>query len=399
MNQQSDEIAILQRLHEMPEIFHRLAEIGPTDEFQLQHRLRKEFPARLVPPALTLHELRRKARKKFTRADEMWFDRIGLEQATGEVVARHKAVRFDGPVWDLCCGIGGDAIALAEKHDVIAVDTSSASALRCEYNLEVCQIRDHVDIVTGDATQQPIDNTWIHVDPDRRPGNQRRSSGHRSLRIEDGSPDLAALGVLMQRARGGAVKLSPAANFPGKFPDCEIELVSFEGECKEATIWFGELAKPNQWRATLLPEGKSICGHPLDAFSQVGSLRRYLYDPNPAVVRAGMIDMITERLNLERLDLEEEYLTSDLLVDSPFVTPFEVLADLPNNEREIRAEFRKWSFGQVEIKCRRIPTDVNRIRRKLPLDGERSGVLIFARVNGKTRAIVGRRTETDKCST
>ena len=69
-------------------------------------------------------ELRLRARAKFDRAGRMFFTRSGLEQASAEVVARHRARRFDtaGPVADLCCGIGGDLIALAERHPVLAVD-------------------------------------------------------------------------------------------------------------------------------------------------------------------------------------------------------------------------------------------------------------------------------------
>ena len=55
----------------------------------------------------------------------MWFERTGLEQATAEPVARHKARRFAGrtaTVIDLCCGIGGDTLALADWAEVVAVD-------------------------------------------------------------------------------------------------------------------------------------------------------------------------------------------------------------------------------------------------------------------------------------
>jgi hypothetical protein len=60
-------------------------------------------------------ELRRRARDKFAIADRMFFTRKGLEQATDEQIAAVKAARFPAgqPLADLCCGIGGDLIALA----------------------------------------------------------------------------------------------------------------------------------------------------------------------------------------------------------------------------------------------------------------------------------------------
>ena len=90
---------------------------------------------------------------------------------------------------------------------------------------------------------------------------------------------------------GGAIKLSPASNFGGKFDDVEIELVSLHGECKEATIWFGSLATPGLYRATVLPAGETLAADPLSEFPEQGPLAKYLYDPDPAIVRSGLVDV------------------------------------------------------------------------------------------------------------
>ncbi|MCA9073016.1 MAG: hypothetical protein KDA84_29030, partial [Planctomycetaceae bacterium] len=77
--------------------------------------------------------------------------------------------------------------------------------------------------------------------------------------------------------------------------------------------------------------------------------------------------------------------------DSPFVRGFEVLAELPNNDRAIRKYFREANVGEVEIKCRHVPIQAESVRRKLQLDGTGKVALVFARILGKTRAIVCRR--------
>ena len=99
---------------------------------RLAEELRGHYPADLIAAALTQQSLRTAAREKFSRADEMFFTRAGLEMASPELVARHSARRFAGlaPVADLCCGIGGDLTALAEVAGrLIAVD-ADADALR-----------------------------------------------------------------------------------------------------------------------------------------------------------------------------------------------------------------------------------------------------------------------------
>ena len=392
----NEECEVLRQLRHLPQIFDRLRDTA-TAEFRIQNQLRREFPDAVVRAALTLRELRIKAVAKFSRAEQMWFDRQGLEQSTSEAVARHKSQRFHGTVRDYCCGIGADAIALAERCEVIAVDRNPAAVLRTSWNADVYGVSSNVQTVCADVEQLNSGTELVHIDPDRRVGRARSanrsrwSAGTRALRVEDGVPGLKFLQRLMREFSGGAVKLSPASNFAGKFPGAELELISVAGECKEATVWFGQLATADGWRATVLPAGATLAGDPLAEQAEVGPLANFLYDPDPAVVRAGLVDRLANRTGLWRLDEAEEYLTGELLVESPFVRSFQVLAELPNNTRKIRRYVRDAEFAEVEIKCRHIPIQAEAVRRKLPLQGHRKGVLIFARIAGKARAIVCRR--------
>jgi hypothetical protein len=382
-----DETEVCRTLHGLraaPQIFAEIA-AGGTDELALQKSLRRSWPDELVRAALLQHDLRRRAKGKFRPASEMWFDRVGLEQSTSEAVARHKAARFTGDVDDLCCGIGGDTLALAAHCRVRAIDRRPSLTLMTEWNAEVYGVRERVETATGDVQELVSTDRLIHLDADRRSGARR------STRIEDYAPPLEFMQRLIDTCPGGAIKLSPASNFGGKFPDCEIELVSLAGECKEAVVWFGALAGEQPSRATLLPSGLTIAGDPLQARAELLAVGSCLYDPDPAVVRSGLLDVVACELGLGRLDEEEEYLTSQTLVRSEFVTPFVVLDELPNNEKQIRSYFRAHPFGQVEIKCRHLPVDPNKMRRRLPLTGTDAVTLILARVGGRSRAVVCQR--------
>ncbi len=359
---------------------------APGNELTVQTQLRRQYPDRLVRGAFSLCELRRKAAGKFSRAAEMWFDRRGLEQATSEAVARHKARRFEGTTIDLCCGVGGDTLALAGRGPVTAIDLNPVACLRTQWNAEVYGLLPHVNVRCLDATHIDVGEALVHIDPDRR-----AQAAGRAVRVEDYVPGLEFLQTATRSFRGGAIKLSPAANFGGKFSDVEVELVSLNGECKEATIWFGELCGDEPFRATVLPSGETLAGEPLDYAAAVSPPLGFVYDPDPAVVRAGLVDAAAERLGLARLDAAEEYLTGSEGVESGFVKAFEIVADLPNNVAKIRAYFRTADFGQVEIKCRHIPIDADQVRRRLPLEGSQPAALIFARVSGRSRALVCRR--------
>src|SRR6476660_9379558 len=101
-----DDVSLLERLHACPELFERIRSLR-GNELAIQKQLRTEFADALVRAGLLLHDLRRRGAGKFSRADQMWFDRTGLEQSTSEAVARHKARRFEEApeVVDLCSGI------------------------------------------------------------------------------------------------------------------------------------------------------------------------------------------------------------------------------------------------------------------------------------------------------
>ncbi len=380
-----EEWAVLHELRGTPQLLQIVAQ-SRGSELALQTRLRREYADRLVRGALALCELRRKGAAKFSRASEMWFDRQGLEQATSELVARHKARRFSGTVFDFCSGIGGDALALAENCAVTAVDSNPLAGLRTHWNAEVYGVAQNVAIACQDVAAVDPGSALVHIDPDRR----AQATG-RAVRVEDYLPNLEAMQQMAHTFRGGAIKLSPASNFGGKFRDVEIELISLHGECKEATIWFGELRGSESWRATVLPSGETLAGEPLDYAAEISPPLRYIYDPDPAIVRAGLVDAAAVRLGLNRLDAAEEYLTGNQHVTTHFAQVFEVVAELPNNLPEIRGYFRKADCGELEIKCRHIPISAETIRRRLPLKGTQAAVLIFARLAGKSRALVCRR--------
>ena len=379
------------RLRESPDLFEALGS-ATGSELGLQERLRRTYDADVVRAALSLRDARLRAKGRFSRADEMWFGRVGLEQASGELVALHKATRFDGRCWDLCSGIGGDALALGTDADVVAVDRDASKALCCRWNCEAYGVAGRVEVVVADVERLGRMGGLVHIDPDQRPGGARRSH-----RIEDAEPGRAFLESLMRTAAGGAVKLSPAANFLGKFAGCEVELVSVGRECKQAVIWFGELAgppppgQPQLFRATSLPTGETLAGHPLAVLFRMAPVGAFVVDPDPSVVRAGLVDVLADRVDGWRLDEREEYVSSDRPATTSLAQSFRVLSVTAYRIPLVREAARGLDFGPVEIKCRHVPVDASALRKKLKLTGSRPGVIVVAKVDGKTRAVLAER--------
>lgn len=382
------ETDLLLRLKATPEIFDLIRQCTPL-ELAGQKKLREQFDTELVRAALSIHEARLKATGSLPNAEDLWLTRVGLEQSTAWNVAQHKALRYKGHALalDLCCGIGVDAGSMAAHTTVLAVDNSPAMCVRAAWNAEVWGHAERFESLCGDVSASDWSGKIVHVDPDRRAESDRPTK-----RLEQYQPNLEWMQKLTRSAAGGGIKVGPASNFLQKFPGCEIELISLHGECREATVWFGSFAGEHAFRATVLPTGESISADPLSAWTNTTeSVSAFLLDPDPAIVRSGLLDVMAEQHQLLRLDAEEEYLTSDQLPQTGFVTAFQVENVLPNSLKELKQYLRSKPSQHYEVKCRRIPTEADVVRRQLPTGSEPPRVIIFARVAGRGAIVVAKR--------
>jgi hypothetical protein len=360
---------------------------GPAD----LARWRKLATAEQVAAAVRMVELRRRASLKFSRADQMWLERTGLEQATGEVVANYKARRFASQtVVDLCSGLGGDAIALAAASNVIAVDLDHGMGRRLSENARVYEVADRLIAVRGTAERFALpDGAWVHIDPDRR----LKSIG-RGVRLNAYTPGLEFLRSLIRFTPAGAIKLGPASDFEDAFfdPTLEVELISHRGECKEATIWYGALVTCRR-RATHLPEGVSWTDRDgsRGAHVAVASVGGWVFDPDPALLRAGLLDGFAEVHGLKRIAFGVDFLTGPKRVNSPFLSSFEVISTSPLDFKILKREMASRGIGTLEIKVRGLDHTPEQLRGTLKLQGGQPATLLLAGQRGSGMAVLARR--------
>ena len=268
------ELELLERLRCHPDLLKAVENSSPVERVN-QKKLRKEFSPELVREAVSLFKTRQRGRERLPHADHLWLTRTGLEQATTWDVAVHKAKRFEdqSTIADLCCGIGIDTAALSKSTSVLAIDSSSSMVRRATWNSEILGNPSQVTGEVDDVTCREWTDWFVHADPDRR-GDRPRPTRH----LEAYLPDIQWMQRLIETARGGAIKVGPASNWPQHFAtsSCEIELISLAGECREATIWFGELAGQLSRRATNLTTGESLTGDPSLASRKVTPLDAFI---------------------------------------------------------------------------------------------------------------------------
>ncbi len=350
-------------------------------------RLAKSFPRDLARAAVETVLLRQKASGKFARASEMYFTREALEMATSEPVASHRSGRFASfpVVADLCCGIGADAIGIASSgRQVLGADRDPLLARMAEANLAVHGGRG--SFLVGDILTEIFPKfEAAFADPGRRP------SGKRTIALDDSEPPVPAIVARLGADFPLGVKVAPGVPREDlrRF-DAEAEFVALAGELKECVLWFGPL-RSAAVRATVLPGNHTLTGVPGGA--EIGPVGSVVYDPSPAVTRAGLVGVLAESLESWQFEAEVAFLTSETVdpIPTPFASAYRVEDVLPFHARRLAEYLRERRVGRVTIVKRGSPVDAEELTAKLKLRGDSHRELLLTRSQGQPIVIVGRR--------
>ncbi len=359
---------------------------------QFVAELRKDLSAERAHLVLEQIDLRRRAREKFALAGQMFFTRKALEQASDEQVAAYKASRFPpgcGAI-DLCCGIGGDLLALARTRPFCrGYDTDPVMVELARANLKLLAAGEYY-VSECDARAVAVEGRPWHCDPDRRAGKQRTTTG------DFFSPPLESLEQLLKENPEAAIKLAPATNPPQSWQQAaELEWLSSRGECRQQVAWFGPLARhAGRHTATVItPSGnrRTVVGAPDGTIPQAVALGRYIYEPDPAVLAARLSATLCLERSLAAISPGIAYFTSDILIDDLALDRFEVIDNLPFDRKQLRGYCRQHGLGQLEIKKRGVELSPDRLRKEIVAPGDNAATIIIAPVQKQVRAIIARR--------
>ena len=434
------------------ELLARLAaeQDGGGTALALATSLRREYPANLVAAATAQHELRLAARAKFSRAMQMLFTRAGYEQSSAEPIARYRAARFGGArrVADLCCGIGGDLLALANGRDALAVDRDDVHARLALHNAAVYGQAENARAVVADVRDIRLDDlNAVFIDPARRsgPGTASARAGGSASARAGGSASARAGGTASARpggtasARPGGSAPDPARRFragqseppldwcfalaervpavcvkaapglpSGLIPDgWEAEFIADGRDLKEAVLWSPALATApvagsGGPRRALVMSGAgthALVACPGDPVP-VTEPGEYLLDPNPAVTRAGLVEDLARSLGgpdsggqdadgeVSKIDPQIAFLTMSRPVRTPFARTLRVLDSAPWNEKRFARRLRELGIGAADIRRRGLAGDVDQIHRRLKLAGPNRATVVITRVNDKPWGLI-----------
>ncbi len=367
----------------------RRADPGPADSLALITRLRRDWDADLVAAAMTTHALRVRARGRFHDADRLWLTGDGLEQATSDIVADHRVARFAGchRVADLCCGIGGDLMALTRRREIdslLAVDRDAFHVAMAGVNARITRPDVDLTTLTGDAESVDLGGVdGVFLDPARRQGGRR-------VGVDATSPPLGwAVGLVDQVERVG-ITTAPGIDHDLVPAGWELECIAVGSDLKENMLWSPALATHAR-RATVLADDSvasltPVPGDPVAlALPEPGMT---IIDPNPAVTRAGLVQDLARQLGATMIDERIAFLLVDQEGSTSFGRSLRVVDSMPWHERRVAVRLRKLDAGAVDVRRRGLAGDVDAIARRLRGSGSRQLTVLMTRLRDKPWAVI-----------
>ena len=330
--------------------------------------------------ALELAGLRKKAVAKFgDDAAKMFFTRDALEQASDPLIRAWRAALIE-PEWtvvDACCGIGADALSFAAAdHAVTGLDIDPLRVAMARLNAAVLGLAAQFEAADVRTGLPPGD--VIFFDPARRD-----DAGRRIFDVERYLPPLAT--IRGWQGRQIIVKLSPGVDWQQLIPYVDaggaVCFVSVEGDLKEALLFEGGRPPPSV--AVLLSGSQVHYWCDRAAFdAPISEPRGWLVEPDPAIIRAGLVADLALEIGGAQLDPEIAYITTDEQPATPWARAWWIIDWMPFNVKKLRAYLRERNVGQVTVKKRGTAVTPEALIAKLKLDGSESRTLVLTRCRG-----------------
>ena len=237
----------------------------------------------------------------------------------------------------------------------------------------------------GDATTvDPSGFGAAFADPARRGGRGR------IFDVDGWTPPWPwVLDLLTGRA---VVKLAPGLPHDLVPDGVEAEWVSDGGDVKEAVLWSRGLATTDR-RATVIGDGGLASLTSEDdpyavAERPVREVGAFLYEPDGAVIRAGLVTAVAAGVNGGLVDPHIAYVTSDDSFRTPFARSYRVVEHLPYREKQLKAALRERGIGRLTIKKRGVQIVPEELRKRLSLRGDEEATLVLTRVAGQGTALL-----------
>jgi hypothetical protein len=315
-----------------------------------------------------------KAKEKlptFFRTENIIYpSKISVEQTSSEKTARYKASIVNGDTLiDLTGGFGVDDLYFSKvMGKVIHCEIDAELSNIVKHNFEILGIR-NIKCELGDSyiylekTQSKFD--WIYIDPSRR--NDIKG---KVFMLKDCLPNVPELlSFYFTKSDNILIKTAPILDISAGLLELSnvkcIHIVAVDNEVKEL-IW--ELSKSFIGNATI--KTVTITNEKIEEFSfelnsntqfsNYSLPKKYLYEPNSAIMKSGGFDEIGIQYQLDKLHQHSHLYTSVEKIEFPGRI-FEIQDAISYTKSEMKAFLEN---KKANITTRNFQDSVEEIRKK-----------------------------------
>ncbi|MEC4005144.1 class I SAM-dependent methyltransferase [Flavobacterium sp. SUN052] len=355
-----------------PEIQSFIYEKTGSDSSKLAFQ-KNPFPEVDFKIILNQIEARTKSKDKlptwFATNNIIYPSKISVEQTSSEITANYKSEIISGEnLIDLTGGFGVDDYYFSKKVN---------NVIHCEINSELSQIVNHnnlqlnrinIECIAGDSSEilEKLDRKfdWIYIDPSRR-----NESKGKVFMLKDCLPNVSDLqNFYFNFSNNILIKTAPILDISAGLSELKnvkkIHIVAVENEVKEL-IWEIEkdfedelllktvnFTKKNNhvWEFKLV--NNEFCNYSLP--------KKYIYEPNSAVMKSGGFYAIANNYSLNKLHQFSHLYTAETLIDFPGRI-FQVEKIINYSKKDMNANFTN---KKSNITTRNFPETVENIRKK-----------------------------------
>ena len=323
----------------------------------------------------------------WAQTENIWYPRhLSMEQCSSEVTALYKASLVSGRSFvDLTGGFGIDCSYMAQSFaEADYVERQEALCELAVHNFSVLGRKINVHHQDGVEYLRKMESVdCIFLDPARRDGH-----GGKTVAISDCEPNVEELeDLLVSKAASVWVKLSPMLDLSLALKTLsfirEVHIVSVNNECKELLLL---LQKKETGPVRIHCEHiTSQHKHQHESFTfqeekvaevvTATQVKRYLYEPNSSLLKAGAYRLLTSRYPVEKLHVNSHLYTSDERIDDFPGRIFTVQDYSGFAKKELKTLLQ--DVERANLTIRNFPSSVAELRKRLKIK-EGGSVYLFA---------------------
>lgn len=327
--------------------------------------------------------------------DLLFPQHLSIEQCSSEASAKYKAGLLQGQAFaDLTGGLGIDTYFISQRfQQTDYVEQQSELCDLAKHNFSVLKANINVWNETAeDYLKRCEPKDCLFIDPARRDEH-----GRKTVSIVECTPDVCALQDLMlQKAAHVMVKLSPMLDINKAFEQLNhvkaVHVVAVANECKELDFvldrdYQGETVFACVNLLTNQPELHFTKDEERNSRCRIAeSVMQYLYEPHPALMKAGCFKLLTNRFDVYKLHKNSNLYTSHQLVPDFPGRIFEVEEWAHYNKRLRQTLLH--DVIKASIAVRNFPLSVMELRKTLKIADGNDLYLFATTIRGDERVVI-----------